>query len=99
MRTVTISKTANIKIEKLFDYLLENWNPKVKSNFIEKLDRSVKIIQLSPESFPESKKKKGLHKFVITKQTTLLYRFNSKRIVIISIFDTRQNPNKLYLDL
>ncbi|EDP98574.1 hypothetical protein KAOT1_15192 [Kordia algicida OT-1] len=33
-REVKISKTAEIKLEKLFDYLLENWSEKVKANFI-----------------------------------------------------------------
>ena len=98
-RRVIISKTAENKIEKLFEYLLENWSNKVKFDFIKKLDRSIHIIQSNPESFPKSKIKKGLHKFVITQQTTLIYRFNSTKIIIVTIFDTRQNPNKLQKDL
>lgn len=99
IRTIIISKTAKRKINNLFEYLIENWNLKVKSDFVKKLDRSINIIQLNPESFPVSKNKIGLHKCVVAKQTTLFYRFNSKRIVIVTIFDTRQNPNKLYKDL
>jgi plasmid stabilization system protein ParE len=99
MRTITISKTAESKIEKLFDYLLKNWSLKIKSDFVKKLDKNINIIKISPESFPESKKKADLHKCVITKQTTLFYRYDSKRIIIVTIFDTRQNPNKLYKDL
>jgi plasmid stabilization system protein ParE len=98
-RRVIISKTVENKIEKLFEYLHENWNEKIKFDFIKKLDRSIQIIESNPESFPESKIKKGLHKFVITKQTTLIYRFNSTKIIIVTIFDTRQNPNKLQKDL
>ena len=60
-RRVIISKTVENKIEKLFEYLLENWSDKVKFDFIKKLDRSIHIIQSNPESFPESKIKKGLH--------------------------------------
>lgn len=99
IRNITISKTAKRKIEKLFEYLVKNWNLKVKSDFAKKLNRNIKIIQLNPEIFPESLIKKGLHKCVVSKQTTLLYRFNSKRIVIVTIFDTRQHPNKLNKDL
>ena len=98
-REIVISKTAKRKFEKLFDYLLENWGIKVKSDFIKKLDRSLSIIQKNPESFPNSKKNIGLHKCVISKQSTLYYRFNSKKIFIVTIFDTRQNPNKLSKDL
>ena len=94
-RIVITTKTAEKKLEKLFEYLLKNWNQKVKSDFIKKLDKNIETIRTNPESFPESENKVGLHKCVITKQTTLYYRFNSERIVIMTIFDTRQNPNKL----
>ena len=79
----------------LFSYLTENWSVTVKKEFIEKLDSSIFTIQNQPNIFPESKKGKGLKKCVITKQTTLYYRYNSKQINVVAIFDTRQNPKKL----
>ena len=94
-RIIIISKTAEKKLDILFKYLLENWSLKVKSEFIKNLDKNISIIQKNPESFPESENKIGLHKCVITKQTSLFYRFNSKRIVVVTIFDNRQEPNKL----
>jgi len=94
-RKVVISKTAEKKLHKLFEYLITEWSVKVKTDFVEKLDSSIEIIKNQPEIFPESKKAKGLRKCVITKQTTLYYRYNSKRINLVTIFDTRQNPNKL----
>jgi len=98
-RKVIITKTAENKLNKLFEYLLTEWNQKVKSDFIKKLDKNIETIQKTPEIFPESENKIGLYKCVITKQTTLFYRFNSKRIVIVTIFDTRQNPKKLLKDI
>lgn len=94
-RKVFISKTAEAKLNNLFEYLITEWSVKVKSDFVEKLDSSIEIIKSQPEIFPESKKGKGLKKCVITKQTILYYRYNSQRINIVTIFDTRQNPNKL----
>ena len=76
-----------------------SWSAKVKSNFIEKLDHNIDIIKLEPETFPESQKDPGLRKCVITKQTTLYYRFDSDQIKIVTIFDTRQNPDKLEKEL
>lgn len=98
-RKVVISKTAEKKLEKLFDYLIEKWSLKVKNEFIEKLDTSIAIIEKQPEIFPESKKNKGLRKCVISKQTTLFYRFNTKQIYIVTVFDTRQHPKKLKKEL
>jgi len=98
-RTVIISHTAEKKLEQLFDFLEEKWSIRVKNDFIRKLDKSIKAIKLFPDSFPESEKEKGLRKCVITKQTTLYYRFNSTTINVITIFDTRQNPDNLKRDL
>ena len=98
-RKVVISKTAQKKLEKLFEYLTEKWSEKIKNEFIQKLDHNIEIIKNQPDIFPESKKGKKLRSCVITKQTTLYYRFNSKQINIVTIFDTRQNPNKLVSEI
>jgi plasmid stabilization system protein ParE len=76
-----------------------HWSEKVKSEFIEKFDRSIEIIRAQPEIFPVSKKGKLLRKCVVSKQTIIYYRFNTKQIDIVTIFDTRQNPEKLKMDL
>lgn len=98
-RKVIISKTAENRLNDLFKYLLENWSQKVKSDFIKKLDNKIILLKKHSEGFPESEKEKGLRKCVITKQTTMFYRFNSRQIKIITFFDTRQNPKKLKKDL
>ena len=94
-REVKISRTAQKKIAILLDYLQENWSLKVKSNFVQKLDKSIEIIKSNPSIFPKSAKIPYLHKCVITKHISLFYRFDSKTIFIVTIFDTRQDPSKL----
>lgn len=98
-RKVIISKIAENKLENLFEYLIKHWSLKVKSDFVKKLDKNIEIIREQPESFPESQKEVGLRKCVITKQTTLYYRFSTKQIRVVTIFGNRQNPNKLKKDL
>lgn len=98
-RIVVISKTAEKKIDNLLNYLLMNWSAKVKDDFIKKMDSSIEILKKHPEIFPESEKEKSLRKCVITKQTILFYRYNSERISIVTIFDTRQNPQSLQKEI
>lgn len=98
-RKIVLSKTAEKKLQKLFDFLTEEWSEKVKNEFIKKLDFSINSIKNQPESFPESKIQKGLRKCVVTKQTTLYYSFNIKQISILTVFDTRQHPQKLNKEL
>ncbi len=94
-REVVISKLAQRKLEDLFEYLTNRWSERVKQDFIRKLTHFISIIQSYPESVPESEKQKGLHRCVVSKQTTLFYRFDSKRIQVVTLFDTRQQPKKL----
>ena len=98
---VFLSKLAETKLLKLSEYLLENWNLKTRDKFIEKLTEKIKQISIQPDSCPKSSEFKNLYKCVVTKQTTFFYRINSekKEIEIITIFDTRQHPDKLKEDL
>ena len=86
---------------KLSEYLLENWNLKTRDKFISKLTEKINQISLHPASCPVSSEFENLYKCVVTKQTTLYYRVNldKKEIEIITIFDTRQHPEKLKKDI
>lgn len=47
-RKIILSKTAEKKLNRLFEYLAEEWSEKVKSDFIKKLDFSISIIKNQP---------------------------------------------------
>ncbi len=98
---VFLSESAERKLLKLNDFLLENWNLKVRNDFIKKLTSKIEQISNQPESCPQSSEFRGLFKCIVTKQTTLYYRVNldRKEIEIITIFDTRQNPDLLEKDV
>lgn len=98
---VFLSKSAKEKLLKLTEYLLENWGVKAKKDFIDKLTEKINQIVLQPQSCVQSSAFKNLYKCVVTKQTTFYYRIasNPKSIEIITIFDTRQSPDKLSKDL
>ncbi|SDB51157.1 Plasmid stabilization system protein ParE [Flavobacteriaceae bacterium MAR_2010_188] len=98
---VFLSELAESKLLKLSDYLAENWNLKTRDKFIEKLSEKIKQISIQPQSCPESSEFKGLYKCVVTKQTIFYYRISIeiREIEIITIFDTRQNPDKLKKDI
>lgn len=98
---VFLSELAELKLLKLCQYLLEEWNLKTRDKFISKLNDKIKQISNQPESCPKSSEFQNLYKCVVTKQTTFFYRIKTeqKEIEIITIFDTRQNPNKLKKDI
>lgn len=98
---IYLSELAESKLLRLSDYFIEEWDLKTRDKFIEILNNKVKQISLQPQSCPVSDEFPGLYKCVVTKQTTFYYRILSQfsEIEIITIFDTRQDPDKLQTDL
>ena len=66
---VFLSELAEDKLLKLNDFLLENWNLKVRNDFIKKLASKIDQISDQPQSCQQSSEFKGLFKCVVTKQT------------------------------
>lgn len=98
---VYLSLLAESKLLRLSDYLLANWNLKTRDKFFEKFSEKIKQLSSQPESCPKSNEFKGLYKCVVTKQTTVFYRilYSAQEIEIITIFDSRQDPEKLKKDI
>lgn len=98
---VFLSELAERKLLKLSEYLLENWNLKTRDEFISKLSEKIKQISIQPDSCSKSSEFKNLYKCVVAKQTSFYYRikWDKEEIEIITIFDTRQNPDKLKKDI
>ncbi|QLE01510.1 type II toxin-antitoxin system RelE/ParE family toxin [Galbibacter sp. BG1] len=94
---VYLSLLAESKLTKLSEYLLENWGKSARDKFIQKLNKKIFQISKLPESCPSSSEFNNLYKCVVSKQTTFYYRIVKDRdeIEIITIFDSRQNPEKL----
>jgi plasmid stabilization system protein ParE len=95
MRQIVITPRAQKEFNSLFEYLELKWSLKVKNDFVMKLNLVLKSVDKNPESFPISSKNNKFRKCVITKQNTLFYHYNEKHIVVVAVFDTRQNPKKL----
>ncbi|MEI6141305.1 MAG: type II toxin-antitoxin system RelE/ParE family toxin [Mariniphaga sp.] len=99
MRKIILSKRASKRLGKLLEYLELEWSLKVKNDFIKKLDKSFTQLQKLPESCPQSDLVKGLHMFVVTKQTSLYYRFDKNSVMIVTVFDNRMNPDRLKTEI
>ncbi len=99
MRKIILSKRASNRLEELLEYLELEWSLKVKNDFIKKLDKSLSQIQKFPNSCPKSDIVTGLHVFVVTKQTSLYYRYDEQTITILTLFDNRMNPDRLKIEI
>lgn len=95
MKKIVLTKRASFRLEELFKYLESEWSEKVKNDFISKFENAIYQIQKYPEIAPKSNIIYNLHKYVVTKQTSIIYRIDEKSITILTIFDNRMNPADL----
>lgn len=92
MYRVYLSPIAEKKLTILLEYLDTEWSREVRDNFLEVLKESFNKVSRFPNSCPVSELFPGLHKCVLTDQTSYFYRIKNDDIEIITITDNRQNP-------
>lgn len=91
---VYLSPTAEQKFTELLNYLKDKWSESSQHKFLSRFLRKTNQISRFPESCTKSQQMNGLYKCVVTSQTTLFYRVHNDEIEIVTIFDTRQDPEK-----
>jgi plasmid stabilization system protein ParE len=92
---VIISERAEINLDNIVNYLLIEWNEKVKDLFLFRLKKIVTMLSINPYLFQEYSKIKRIRKCIITKHNALYFRILENSVEIITIHDTRKNPKAL----
>ena len=81
--------------DNIISYLEAGWTDKELKKFFLKFEKQLLLISIFPESYPISSEKKTIHRCVMTKNLSIYYTVKDEYLVLLSIFDTRQNPLKL----
>ena len=82
-------------LKNIIDYLSDNWTYRELQKFAQKLDKRLIIIASNPSIFPQTSKRKNVRKSVLTKHTVIYYKQEKDGVIILTLFDPRQNPKKL----
>lgn len=90
------SPLAEKKLLHLLDYLEADWGHRSKLSFVEKFKSTIDRLKAVPYSFPIADAERGIHKCVITKQTSIYYRITNDEVEIITLMDNRQDQEKLF---
>jgi plasmid stabilization system protein ParE len=86
---------AENDFSEILEYLNNNWDSKVSTNFIDLVESVINQISINPKQFPIIYKRKRIRKCVLTKQNSLFYRDSKIQVEILRIYDTRQDPQTL----
>ncbi|MEI6048599.1 MAG: type II toxin-antitoxin system RelE/ParE family toxin [Bacteroidota bacterium] len=85
-------------LQYIVNYLEEFWTSREIRKFAKLLDKQLILITKNPSLYPYSNKAGQIRKSVLTKQITLYYKVTGIEIYLITLFDSRQSPDKLKLD-
>jgi len=90
---------AEQNLNAIFDYLEATWTEREIRIFTQKLEVNLEIISEHPTIFPYYDAATNVRRCVLSPQTTIYYSYipNNKKIVIITLFDNRRNPDMLSL--
>ena len=88
------TEEANKNLSSIIKYLEDNWTKREIEKFLKKLNKHISIIQSQPDSFPKTNNY-NVRRSVVTKQITLYYSISQDTLNIVSLFDNRQDPQKL----
>ena len=89
------SDEALQNLKGIIKYLEKRWTNREIKRFARLLDHHLNLIRDNPRLFPKSDLFEGFRRAVISKQVSLYYRVDNQTVLIISVFDNRQNPRKL----
>ena len=92
---VRISLLASFKLERLLNHIEENWSRSSRDRFLSKLNSVIETIKQNPEICQKSETRPELRRAVVTKQSSLLYQIQKETIFVVTIFDNRQDQDKL----
>ena len=92
---VVWTEQAEQDIQKNLDYLEITWGAESASNFLDRVEASLKAVQKNPISYQSVEHKEEVHRFVINKYISLFYQVENEKLALLSFWDNRRNPSDL----
>ena len=75
-------------------YLEEQWSPQIADSFLALTEEKLFILAQQPFLGISSEKEPAVRSILLTKHNRLYYKVENTKLIVLSIFDTRQNPEK-----
>lgn len=88
------TKRASKNFDIILEYLEIEWGELVTKRFIKDVYDFLELLVEFPEIGSIENKEKGIRGFTLIKQINVFYRITSDKIIILGLFDNRQNPSK-----
>jgi plasmid stabilization system protein ParE len=90
------SRRATESFLEIINYLLENWGNKSVKKFIIEIDSFFNVILTNPEIGKIIVREEYIRSIAIGKHVTLIYKLQDDEIILLNIFNNRQQPSKRF---
>ena len=90
--TIFLTRRAERNYNSIKKYIAKEFGGKTAETFTKKADETFKLLEDFPQMGPAENN--DIRGFQLSRQTRILYRIREKKIIILSLFDVRQNPKK-----
>ena len=94
VRKIIWTKNAAEDFRNIVEYLHNDWSERIAINFIETFYANIELIDKLPQIGISVEKYENVRRILITKHNVLYYIVSEEEIVLLDLFDTRQNPEK-----
>ena len=96
---LVITEPAKLRLKQIHDYYKEHVSTKIADKIKSGIIAKLKYIQANPMSGQEEEflRELGLgHRRMVEGNYKIIYRINDKMIYVTDIFDSRQDPSKIF---
>jgi plasmid stabilization system protein ParE len=92
-KEIVWSDQAQFDFENIIEFLRKEWSEKEIRNFILETSRVINFISEHPYIFRNTKHYNA-REVLVTSHNLLVYKIDGDKIILITFWDTRQNPNR-----
>ena len=93
-RLIKWSRHADIKFDKILEYLESEWGEKTTKAFVKRTHEFLDLLIDFPEIGSIENADRQIRGFVLVKQISIFYKIKGKVIVILNFYDNRQRPKR-----
>ncbi|MFD2873412.1 type II toxin-antitoxin system RelE/ParE family toxin [Mucilaginibacter ximonensis] len=94
-KDVVLTPLAAEDFYNVLNYLTNKWGDEVVNDFLDRYEDVIALLADSAAIYPYFDIARKLQRCVLTKHNILYFRETEDSVLIFTIFDTRQNPEKL----
>lgn len=92
--SVVFTSRAKRNYHSIKKYLSDKWGASIAEAFEQKTIDFLYLLEQFPEIGTNELPEKQIRGFQLTQQTKVFYRLKGKQIIILALFDVRQDPEK-----